>query len=87
MNRSPFPYQAETMIYDFTLQDQTLLFIWITDFGYLNRTFKQPSSWFTAPRQRSLLEKFLATGAATGNRTRVSRLHVQRADHYTMAAE
>ena len=50
-------------------------------------TLKQPSSWFTVPRQGSLLEKFSTTGSATGNRTRVSRLHVKRADHYTMAEE
>ena len=54
----------------------------------LNRyNSKQPISWFTTPCQRSLLEKYLTTSAATGNQTRVSRLHVQRADHYTMAAE
>ena len=47
-------------------------------------TFKQLSSWFTDPCHGILIEKFFSTtGAATGNQTRVSRLHVQRADHYT----
>ena len=39
------------------------------------------------PAIGSCLKSFSTTGAATGNRTRVSRLHVQRADHYTMAEE
>ena len=65
-----------------------LLLLQILTFPSLNKyTSKQPGSWFTVPRQRSLLEKYLTTGAATGDRTRVSRLHVQRADHYTIAAE
>ena len=37
------------------------------------------------PAMRSCLKSYLTTGAATGNRTRVFRLNVQRADHYTMA--
>ena len=36
-------------------------------------TYKQPSSWCTAPSQESLLEKLITiTGAATGNQTQVS---------------
>ena len=50
-------------------------------------TFRQQSSWSTDPCHGIILEKFLTTGTAYGNRTRVPRLHVQRADHCTMAEE